>query len=316
MGEVHVRRNYKDSLFRKIFQEKEELLELYNAVNGSDYTNPDELIITTIEDVLYLGIKNDVSFLIDQCLNLYETQSTRNPNMPLRGLFYFSQIYQGYVNEHQFDIYSRTLLNLPTPKYVVFYNGTANEPDRTEMRLSDSYLKPSPDQACLECVAIVMNINYGRNSELMDNCRKLYEYAYLISSVRALLARGLTLDAAVDGAVTDCIQNGILKSFLLKHRGEVTNMILAEDFSELHMRSEKEISFAEGEAKGEVKGREITLLQIVCKKLQKGMAPEEIADILEQDITLITRICLAAKEFAPEYDCEKIFQELKKYEEN
>lgn len=312
MGKVHTDRCFKDTLFRKIFQEKKELLELYNAVNGSDYSNPDELIITTIEDVIYLGMKNDVSFLIDRCMNLYEAQSSWNPNMPLRGLFYFSQIYQGYVSEHQLDIYSNTKLTLPTPKYVVFYNGTAEKADRTELKLSDSFSKQGPDQPCLECSAIVLNINYGRNTDLMNNCRKLYEYAYLVSAVRTRLAQGLTLDAAVNGAVTDCIQQGILKSFLLKHRGEVTNMILAEDFSELHLRSEKEISFAEGEANGEIKGRDKTLLQIICKKLQKGMTAGEIAGILEYDPETVARICRAAEKFAPDYDCELICGELQK----
>ena len=106
MAKAHINRAFKDSLFRMIFRERDELLELYNAVNGSHYDNPDDLTITTIEDVLYLGMKNDISFLIGQYLNLYEAQSSWNPNMPLRGLFYFSRLYQGYIKQQQLDLYS------------------------------------------------------------------------------------------------------------------------------------------------------------------------------------------------------------------
>ena len=97
MAKKQIRRNFKDSLFRMIFREKKELLSLYNAVNGSDYDRPEELELYTIEDVIYMGMKNDAAFLIDDVLNLYEAQSTWNPNMPLRGVFYFSQLYQRYL---------------------------------------------------------------------------------------------------------------------------------------------------------------------------------------------------------------------------
>ena len=123
-----LRRNYKDSLFRMVFREKKELLVLYNAINGTAYEDPEELVVTTIEDVLYMGRKNDISFLIKDVMNLYEHQSSVNPNMPLRGLIYISMLYQGYIEQNNLDIYSSTLLKLPTPKYLVFYNGTKAEP--------------------------------------------------------------------------------------------------------------------------------------------------------------------------------------------
>ena len=110
MNQTAVQRSYKNSLFR----EKKELLSLYNALNGKDYVNPEALTITTIEDVLYMGLKNDISFLIEDVMNLYEGQSSWNPSMPLRGLFYISQIYQGYVKEQHLDIYSSVLLRIPS----------------------------------------------------------------------------------------------------------------------------------------------------------------------------------------------------------
>ena len=248
MADVRVNHKFKDSLFRMIFREKEALLELYNAINGSDYQNPEDLIITTIDDVLYLGMKNDVSFLIGRQMNLYEAQSSLNPNMPLRGLFYFSRLYQAYIKERQLDPYSQRLLPLPTPEFVVFYNGTREQPDRVTLRLSDAF-SPGAGVPCLECTATMLNINRGHNEELMKGCRKLYEYAYLVDMVRSYLNEGLRLEAAVNRAVEDCIKHDILKGFLLKHREEVREMILSEYDEELHIRSEKEISFEEGQAR-------------------------------------------------------------------
>ena len=95
MTETNVKRNYKDTVFRMLFQEKETLLSLYNAVNGTDYNNPEDLEITTLQDAVYMNYKNDVSFVFDFVLNLYEHQSTINPNMPLRDLIYVTKAITG-----------------------------------------------------------------------------------------------------------------------------------------------------------------------------------------------------------------------------
>ncbi len=272
MANVHVNRSYKDCLFRMIFSGKQELLELYNAVNGSSYENADQLTVTTIEDVLFMGMKNDVSFLIGRYLNLYETQSTWCPNMPLRGLFYFSRLYQGYVKENQLDLYSRKRLELPVPRYIVFFNGSRNMPDRMELRLSDSFCPDGASSASLECVADVLNINHGHNQQIMKGCRKLYEYAYLVNEVRSGLDQSLKLEAAVDRAVAECINHDILKDFLLKHREEVREMILSEYDDELHIRSEKQISYEEGVAEGIATG--------IAEGIATGKLEENIENIL------------------------------------
>jgi len=251
-----VQRNYKDGLFLMIFRNKPALLSLYNAVRGSNYTNPDDLTVTTIENVLYLGMKNDVSFIINNQLHLYEAQSTWNPNMPLRGLFYFSDVYQGYIAEHELNVYGTKRIDLPTPNYIVFYNGTANEPDSRTLRLSDSFIKHDGEEACLECTATMLNINFGHNQQLMEACHELYEYSYLIEQVRIGTRSGFALPDAIDQAVVHCIEHDILKSFLLHHRAEVTNMILKEFNLEEHIKSEKAYSFAEGHAEGHAKGQE------------------------------------------------------------
>lgn len=265
MQETKVNRNYKDRLFRFLFQEKEDLLSLYNAVNHSSYKDPELLEITTLDNVLYLGMKNDISFLIDSYMNLYEAQSTWNPNMPLRGLFYFSRLYSSYIEKHQLDIYSSTRLTLPTPQYLVFYNGTQTEPEVQTLSLSSSFEKQAEADKppCLECNATILNINYGFNSNLMTHCRKLHEYSYLISQIRAFLKKGLTLESALDLAIKDCLQHDILTDFLSRHREEAKLMILSEYNEELHRKT----LLREGREQGRKEGQETSaqLLQYLIQ---------------------------------------------------
>lgn len=246
MTTTQVNRTYKDSLFRMIFREKSEQLSLYNAINKTHYTDPDDLTVYTMEDVIYMGMKNDVAFLIGNYLNLYEAQSTINPNMPLRGVFYLSDLYRGYVAEHHLDIYSKVRLSLPTPQFIVFYNGTERTEERWTEYLSDSFNYPEGVEPALECIAQVYNINYGHNKTLMESCRKLYEYSYLVEEIRKRLRAGVKLAAAAKEAIEHCIQNEVLSDFLIRHRAEVTNMILTEYDAELHISSEKNLSRKEG----------------------------------------------------------------------
>ena len=90
---VTANRTYKSSVFVMVFQEKKELLELYNAVSGKHYEDPEELETNTLDNAIYMSIKNDLSFIIDSRLSLYEHQSTYNPNLPLRCLLYVADIY-------------------------------------------------------------------------------------------------------------------------------------------------------------------------------------------------------------------------------
>ena len=113
-------REYKDRLFIKIFENKEDLLSLYNAVNGSNYQNLEDLEVTTLNNAIYMRMKNDVSFLVDGFMNLYEHQSTYNPNMPLRDCLYMLQLYQNYIDSRNLDLYSSMLLKIPTPWLIVF----------------------------------------------------------------------------------------------------------------------------------------------------------------------------------------------------
>ena len=228
-------REYKDSLFRLVFQKKEDLLSLYNAVNGSNYDDPDELEVNTLGNVLYLTKKNDISFLISGMMNLYEHQSTFNPNMPIRGLMYLCKLYEKYIIKNKIDIYTSTPKTLPFPQYFVFYNGTKSEPDRQDLNLSDLFKKPViPVKPCLECVATMLNINYGHNKDLLEKCQRLKEYAIFVDTVRHELSSDKPLELAVSSAIDICIQKNILPDILTDQKAEVIQMILETYDKELH----------------------------------------------------------------------------------
>ena len=224
---VSINRTYKDRLFKIIFEDKKELLSLYNALTGKNYQNPDELEINTIDDFIYMHLKNDMSFILDDWQNLFEQQSTFNPNQPLRGFFYFADLYK--VKYFGKKIYSTRLLKIPTPQYIVFYNGTTSMPDRKELRLSDAFQQPT-EQPDIEVVAHMLNINYGHNKELMERCRKLKEYAQFIDIIRHYLRENKqwSNEQAISKAIDDCIQNNILRDILQKERLRVMASILSE----------------------------------------------------------------------------------------
>lgn len=213
---------YKDRLFRLVFNNKRDLLDLYNALNNTCYENPNDLEVNTLEDAVYLSMKNDISFLIGGTLNLYEHQSTYNPNMPLRGLIYLARLYDGYVETENINLYSSTLKKLPIPQYFVFYNGTKEQPDETILRLTDAFESVSDNrQPCLQCTAVMLNINYGHNLALMEKCQRLKEYSIFVDTVRIQCKKTSDPRHAVTKAVDICIEKGILRDVLVKHKAEV-----------------------------------------------------------------------------------------------
>ena len=249
---VTINRTYKDRLFKIIFEDKKELLSLYNALTGKNYQNPDELEINTIDDVIYMHLKNDMSFILDDWQNLFEQQSTFNPNQPLRGFFYFADLYK--VKYFGKKIYSTRLLKIPTPQYIVFYNGTTSMPDRKELRLSDAFQQPT-EQPDIEVVAHMLNINYGHNKELMERCRKLKEYAQFIDIIRHYLRENKqwSNEQAISKAIDDCIKNNILRDILQKERLRVMASILSE-FDEVGYKEMiQDEAIEDGEIRGSIK---------------------------------------------------------------
>ena len=276
--EVKITKEYKDRLFRLVFREKKDLLDLYNAVNDTHYSNADELHIVTLENMLYLKMKNDISFLIGDILNLYEHQSTVNPNMPVRGFLYFAETYQKYLKKYGYRIYGSKLIPLPLPQYIVFYNGTEKQPDRSYLKMSDAFLSaPSLISPCLECKALVLNINKGSNKELMQKCRKLKEYSIFIAKVREMLMSDLPFNEAVDTAIRECIRTNILKDILIKHRAEVINMLFTEYDEQEHMACVKEEGWEEGQ------NRVNQLIRLLIRESRSGEIEKAVTDPVYQE---------------------------------
>lgn len=275
-----INKKYKDRLFRLIFQDRKDLLELYNAVNNSNYTDPEELTITTIEDVVYMGMKNDLSFLIDDVLNLYEHQSSFSPNLPLRGLFYFSSLYREQIEPVKQRLYMNSPLYIPFPQYLVFYNGTKEEPERQELKLSDLFITNGKEATpALECTVLVLNINLGHNRKLMEKCKALKEYAQFIAMIRENVGAGMVFEEAVENTVDNCIEKGILSEILRKNRAEVIEMILTE-YDENEFRDFlKEEAWNEGNKVGLIEG---TIRTCVDFKIPK----EEIIKKLRNDFSM------------------------------
>lgn len=283
----YLNRKYKDRLFRFIFNDKENLLQLYNAINDSHYSNPDDLVITTIDDVVYMGMKNDLSFMIDDIMNLYEHQSTYSPNLPLRGLFYFSAMYRNYIEPMKQKLYTDSPLRIPFPVYLVFYNGSMEEPERKEILLSDLFIQNGKGlQPALECTAPLLNINFGHNQELMEKCRILKEYALFIHTIRSKISVGLPFQEAVETAVEDCISKNILSEILRKNKAEVIDMILTEYDENEFREFLKEDSWKKGHEAGMQDGIKTGIREIIRTFSELQLPKEQLLEKLMNSFSL------------------------------
>ena len=314
-----VYRSYKDRLFRMVFREKKELLGLYNAVNGTSYTDPEALTVVTLENAIYMNMKNDLAVVMDFYMDLYEHQSTYNPNIPLRNLHYVAKELRSWSGGR--TIYGRQLVKIPTPRFFVFYNGRDMQPERQVLKLSDAFINPEEDPA-LELKVVMLNINLGRNKELMEQCHTLLEYAQFVDRLRTC-EKSIGREEAVKHTVDTCIGEGILRDFLLKYREEAIEMCIFEYDEEETLRQLGQQSYEEGVAagieqgreEGKLVGEEQRLFRQVCTKLKKGKTPEVITEELEEDLSTIRSICEAAEEFAPEYDWKKVMEKTGAYVE-
>ena len=247
-------RKYKDTIFRMLFSDKKNLLSLYNALNGKNYSDCAQLEIVTLENAIYMSMKNDLAFILDLALFLWEHQSTYNPNIPLRDLMYIAKEYEKYIKEKGISLYSNRQQKIPAPQFIVFYNGNRKIGERMEHRLSDAYGTSSGEPA-LELKVLVININEGYNQKLMESCQILKEYAQYVSKVRTY-KKTLSLNEAVEKAVEECIQEGILREFLLKHRAEVVAMSIFEYDREWEEEILRKEEFEAGKELGEQLGKE------------------------------------------------------------
>ncbi len=258
-------REHKSTLFCKVFEDKKHLLDLYNSVNHTNYQNVEDLEVNTLENVVYMTMKNDLSFLIDSSMSLYEHQSTENPNMPLRGLLYFAQLYNKYIAKHNLNLFSSTPQKIPVPQYLVFYNGTKEQPDEKILLLSELFDKKHVRQyaeGCLECEARMLNINYGKNRELMEKCRRLEEYAIFVARVRQYAAADMEeRETAITRAIDECIAEGILADILTEQKAEVLELVLTTFNRELYEQGLKEEAAREANEATKRANEEITNLK-------------------------------------------------------
>ncbi len=300
--EAKINVNHKDTLFQLVFgkeENKRNLLELYNAITGSDYDNIDDLTINTLEKAIYMNMKNDVSCIIDARMALFEHQSTFNPNMPLRGFFYFASLYHDYVDSlTDIDIYSNRLITIPTPQYVVLYNGTdKNIEDKMTLKLSDAF-KHEDKTKGFEWTATMININVGHSQQLMEKCEALKGYSMFVHKVRTHTNELGNFEAGFEKAVDECIKEGYLAEILKKSRAEVHKVCLYEFDQEKHDK----ITFNDGYKNGEIAGYKNGEIagykngeiaerrKTVERLLSKGYTREQIMDITGYENELINSI--------------------------
>ncbi len=271
-------RTYRDAVFRLLFNDKKSLLELYNALTNRSYTNPDNLIITTLNENIYISMNNDVSFIIGSELVLTEQQSSVCPNMALRFLLYISDLYRAMVDMKR--LYGSTMQQVPVPHFIVFYNGAKNRKDKRwnhgeiEMKLSDCFLGAGSEiqgkgefvkSPNLELKVRVLNINQGYNSELLEKCKVLDEYSKFVDIVEKYMESETDIDKAVRKAVKYSIDNGVLTEFLKKNRNRVISMLISnyttydyemdwkEEIEQIKEQAAREIEEARAEAKAEAR---------------------------------------------------------------
>ena len=289
----HVNRTYRSTVFIMLFEEKENLLELYNAMSGKHYTDPELLEINTLENAIYMSIKNDVSFLMDGRLSLYEHQSTYSPNLPLRFLFYISNLYSGMTRNE--NLYGTRAVQIPTPEFIIFYNGEEERPERETLRLSDLYTFRGEDGRTeesdyrLELKAELLNICGDNNKALKDACRTLREYAIFTDKMRTY-AKSMDIETAAERTIEECIRENVLREFLEKHKAEVIKVSIFEYDQEKHIRQEREQAWEEGKAAGLAEGKAAGLTELIQKKLRKGKTVAQIADELEEEQAVIEEL--------------------------
>ncbi len=240
---------YKDTVFRLLYSDPTRALSLYNSINGTDYDDPSMLEFNTIENAIFMNMKNDLSFTIASQLNLYEHQSSSYVNIPLRDLLYISDILQKMIWKK--SLYSSKRVKIPTPNFIVFYNGIEKRSEVEIVCLSDSYAVPMEHPA-LELKVKVLNINPGMNEDIKDKCPSLRDYMLYVERVRKY-AETMELGKAVEMAVNECIADGIMPEFLTDQKALVTKLSIYEYDEEREMKlirkDEREIGIELGSQK-------------------------------------------------------------------
>lgn len=266
---------YQDSLFRTLFSKKENAIELYNALEGTDYGPDTNIDINTLEEVFFHDRRNDLSFVIDtHYVVMAEQQSTKSMNMPLRLLGYAARTLEKMVPDTA--IYSSRLYQFPIPEFYVLYTGEENW-DARILRLSDGFLRKDANQEIpensMELVVKIINVSYNKHNEVIRRSKTLEGYSRLIYYIKEYRKNGMGREEAVDAAITRCISEGFLTEFL-RNRKEVSKMILGNNITmEEYGQILAEDARLDGIEIGKKEGGITTLIQ---DNLEEGFSKERI----------------------------------------
>ena len=238
-------REYKSDVFSMLMEDREYALQVYNALNGSSYDDPDQVEIIRLDSGISLSVRNDAAFIVGTDINIYEHQSSYNPNMPLRALIYISQVLKGLIKNR--DLFSSHTISIPTPHFAVLYNGVSDRPEKEIMRLSDVFEKTSEEPE-LELTCTVYNINPARGKRLLNKCEVLAQYTDFVEKVRNFESEGI--ENPIEHAIEYCIRNHILERFLKERGAEVIKAMTIDMTFErregLIRQEEREFGRAEG----------------------------------------------------------------------
>ena len=322
---------FKDNVFCMLFREKKNLLELYNALNDTDYTNVDDLAVTTLQGGVYMKYKNDASFVFGQDLYMFEQQASKNPNMPLRFLHYVSDVYREmYPNS---ELHRRTMLKSPVPHFVMFYNGRDGmKEEEMVMKLSDMYndsvsVLDTEFEPELELKVRVININPDccmdsddgtpddsksrKVPAILNKCHTLRDYMTFVNKVNEKkYSENKNIRTAVTEAVDECIASGILSGFFSEYRDEVIDVSVYDYDEEGRMRVEREEGWLDGHGKGCAEGDTRRLITQITKKVQKSKDIDTIASELEEEPETIKPLYDVVVAAAPDYDIDKIMTKI------
>ena len=307
---------FKDNVFCMIYRDKKNLLELYNALNNSNYEDVDALEVTTLNGGSYMKYKNDASFLLSMNLYMFEQQSSKNPNMPLRFLHYLSDVYREmYSNDL---LHRRSMIKLPVPHFITFYNGREKWIDNEEIiRLSDMF-ENYVNNPQIELKVRVININ--GDAAILDRCKSLRDYMTFVEKVRYKTDfENIDIRTAVMTAMDECMKDDILVDFFEEHRAEVIEVsiydydeekvrkILAEEAKE----EGREKGRQEGREEGKKEGEKLAKINLVIKKVKRGKPLSIIASELEEEEDDMKPMYDAVTASAPEYNIDEIKEKLK-----
>ena len=294
---------YKDNVFCMLYREKENLLDLYNALRGSNYTNVDDLQVTTLNGGSYMKYKNDASFILNMRLYMFEQQSSKNENMPLRFLHYLSDVYREMFSNDV--LHRRSMIKIPVPHFVTFYNGLEKWiEEEAEIKLSDMYEIPV-DNPQLELKVQVININ--KDVDILSKCETLRGYMTFVNKTRCKTqVEKKDVKQAVLEAIDECMEENILVDFFEKHREEVVEVSIYDYDEEKVRKILADEAREEGVEEGIEKGEIITKITQIIKKVKKSKPLPTIASELEEEEADIKPIYDAVVASAPNYGIEEI----------